>query len=60
MKVGSTLTKSTVLSWRSGIHYGTMQFWRDTPCMEVVALMSGAKGEEAHYLYKEGDDRHRG
>ena len=28
--------------------------------MEVVALMSGAKGEEAHHLYKEGDGNHRG
>ena len=33
--------------------------WRETPCMEVVDLMSGAKGEEAHHLYKEGDDSHR-
>ena len=28
--------------------------------MEVVALMSGAKGEESHHLYKEGDGIHRG
>ena len=28
--------------------------------MEVVVLMSGAKGEEAHHLYKEGDGSHRG
>ena len=28
--------------------------------MEVVALMSGAKGEESHYLYKEGDGSRRG
>ena len=32
---------------------------RKNPCMEVVALMSGAKGEEAHHLYKEGDGSHR-
>ena len=30
------------------------------PCMEVVALMSGAQGEEAHQEYKEGDGSHRG
>ena len=28
--------------------------------MEVVALMSGAKGEEAHHLYKEEDGSHSG
>ena len=28
--------------------------------MEVVDLMSGAKGEEAHHLYKEWDGSHRG
>ena len=28
--------------------------------MEIVVLMSGAKGEEAHHLYKEEDDSHRG
>ena len=27
--------------------------------MEVVALMSGAQGEEAHQEYKEGDGSHR-
>ena len=27
--------------------------------MEVVALMSGAQGEEAHQAYKEGDGSHR-
>ena len=27
--------------------------------MEIVALMSGAKGEEAHHLYKEEDGSHR-
>ena len=27
--------------------------------MEVVALMSGARGDEAHYLYKEEDGSHR-
>ena len=26
--------------------------------MEVVPLMSGAKGEEAHHLYKEEDGSH--
>ena len=26
--------------------------------MEVVALMSGAQGEEAHQEYKEGDGSH--
>ena len=28
--------------------------------MEVVALMSGAQGEEAHQAYKEEDGSHRG
>ena len=28
--------------------------------MEVASLMSGAKGEEAHMEYKEGDGSHRG
>ena len=28
--------------------------------MEVVALMSGAQGEEAHQEYKEGDGIHCG
>ena len=28
--------------------------------MEVVALMSGAKGEESYHLYKERDVSHRG
>ena len=28
--------------------------------MEVVALMSGAQGEEAHQEYKEGDGNHCG
>ena len=27
--------------------------------MEVVALMSGAQGEEAHQAYKEGNGSHR-
>ena len=27
--------------------------------MEIVALMSGAKGEESHHLYKEEDGSHR-
>ena len=27
--------------------------------MEVVDLMSRAKGEESHQLYQEGDDIHR-
>ena len=27
--------------------------------MEVMPLMSGAKGEEAHHLYKEEDGSHR-
>ena len=40
------------------IQWGTTQFWREIPCMEVVALMSGAKGEEAHQAYKEGDGSH--
>ena len=35
-----------------------MQFWRDISCMEIVPLMSGAKGEEAHHLYKEVDGSH--
>ena len=43
---------------RSGIHWGTKQFWRETPCMEVVALMSGAQAKEAHQAYKEGDGSH--
>ena len=58
MKTESTLTKSTTLSWRSGIHYGTSQFGMETPCMEVFPLMSGAKGEESHQEYKEGDGSH--
>ena len=37
-----------------------MQFWRETPCMEVVALMSGAQGEEAHQEYKEDYGSHCG
>ena len=27
--------------------------------MEIVALMSGAKGEKAHQLYKEEDENHK-
>lgn len=27
--------------------------------MEILALMSEAKGDEAHHLYKEGDGSHR-
>ena len=27
--------------------------------MEVASLMTGAKGEEAHQAYKEGDGSHR-
>ena len=41
------------------IPWGTMQFWREIPCMEVVPLMSGAKCEEAHHLHKEEDGSHR-
>ena len=40
------------------IHWGSSQFWREIPCMEVVALMSGAQGEEAHQAYKEGNGSH--
>ena len=40
------------------IHWGTVQFWREILCMEVVPLMSGAKGEEAHQEYKEEDGSH--
>ena len=28
--------------------------------MRVASLLSGAKGEEAHKEYREGDERHRG
>ena len=40
------------------IQWETTQFWREIPCMEVVALMVGAQGEKAHKAYKEGDDNH--
>ena len=40
------------------IQWETTQFWRDILCMELVALMSGAKCEEAHQAYKEGNDSH--
>ena len=45
---------------KSDIHGGTTRFWREIACMEVVALMSGAQGEEAHQEYKEGDNIHCG
>ena len=40
------------------IQWETMLFWREILCMEVVALMSGAQGEEAHQEYKEEDGSH--
>ena len=40
------------------IHWGTAQFWREITYMELVALMSGAKFEEAHQAYKEGGGIH--
>ena len=40
------------------IQLGIVQFWREILCMEVVPLMSGAKGEEAHQEYKEGNGSH--
>ena len=42
------------------IQWGTTQFWREIICMEVMHLMSGAKGEEAHQEYKEEDGSHCG
>ena len=42
------------------IQWGTMQFFREILYIEVVPLMSGVKGEEAHHLYKEGDGNHGG
>ena len=30
------------------IQWGTTHIWREILCMEVVALMSGAQGEEDH------------
>ena len=38
--------------------WGKTQFWREILCMEVVPLMSGAKGEEAHQEYKAKDGSH--
>ena len=40
------------------IQWETTQFWREIPCMEVVALMSGAQGEKAHQAHKEGNVSH--
>ena len=40
------------------IQWKTTKFWKEIPCMEVVNLMSGAQGEEAHQAYKEGNGNH--
>ena len=42
------------------VQWRTTQFWREIICMEVVSLMSGAKGEEAHQEYNEEDGNHYG
>ena len=53
MLIQSTLTKSALLSWRSGLYDGTSQSqWRKT-CIGLVGSMDGTQCEEVHLLYME-------